>query len=710
MKARKKSRLIVVDETVSYSEHWPDVLVVPFNLFNVPEIPRAELYQFLEKARKIPTTGSMSSRKLYEIIKDKHKSKKEVLFIAIPKELSKITEAFEETAEMLRKDDINSKVFICGQAFVSLYFFVTEALGSQGDLDHTIRILEEKKQDIFLYGVPNLKYLARIGRISGAKSMGSRVIDSLGFLPIFSVRDDVIQNVKINTKKNVVKNLMSAIEERIGYKETYKVHLCYGKEDAITKELKESLDKKSITYIESRTSKAVAINAGPRTIGFAFQRQGYKAIDGEILINVLELFYDKIKRQRNLLNILNLFPVIDSDTGNNLERTLKPLKNLQQKGIKRLLQDLNEFTTENASGYSGTCMNAFFYGLYTGYMRTDKNDEVTKEDLITMLQEAKRQAYLSFKKVKPVEGTILTAIRKTAEAFQESEATHIERILIEAYRMCVDELIRPAARPEILRKKNVVDSGALGFSKFLEAFVEVLGRSKEIEETKTRLMNTITTQRMYFYYRPKEARTRGFCLVYKVDTGELSKIIEEITVSEISISHKKDYSLVHLHLLPIEKGEITALMQDYELISDTPLSQPWYLLLKNQFLMLGEKIRLTPAFIAWSFYWLGLRMVWPFREMRLAREYKKYTIIVKGLEKLIDQDYAILAKGKSYQKGFGEDELTGIKSNVKDKDNESSEYFLKIGNKSYKIEVLRLKEKPVGRLVTRVKQITLKRD
>lgn len=699
----KTNRLVVVDETVSYSKRWPRVLVVPFNLFNVPSLSNIELYEFLGRAKKIPTTGSMGARKLYEVIKDKYRPKSEVLFIAMPKELSKITETFEETSEILRKDGINSRVFNCGQAFASLYFFVEEALKSRGDLNTTAVELEDRKQDIFLYGVPNLKYLARIGRIKGAKNIGSKIIDTFGCLPIFMVKDDEIQNIKVSRKKNVVKNLWSVIAETIGYKEKFKVHLCYGKENLISKELKELLDEKSIYYIESRISKAVAINAGPQTIGFAFQREGYKSIDSDILMMVLKKYYSKIKKHKSVLNLLNLFPVIDSDTGNNLERTLKPLKSLQNKNIKGLLKDINELTTANASGYSGTCMNAFFYGLYTGYKNTKASQELTKKDLTDMLQEGKKHAYLSFRKVKPVEGTILTAIRKTYEAFKESKDDKIERVFIDAYKRCVNELINPIVRPEILRKKNVVDSGALGFSALLDSFVEILGRSKEIEETKIRLQSIIKSQRMRFYYRPKEARTRGFCLVYKVDSKDLTQLIERLNVEEISISHKKYYSLVHLHSLPCDKEKIINAMQGYELISETPLSQPWFLLFKNQILMMGEKIKLIPAFLAWSFYWLGLRMIWPFREMRLSREYKKYTIIVWGLEKLIDKDYAIIINGRWYHSGFQDDELIRIKENMRE--DEAGEYLLKIGEKSYKVEAIKDKENVTGRLVTRLSKI-----
>lgn len=694
-------RLIVVDETVSFEKDLPGVLVVPFNVYNLPPLSLHKVYEYLEKSDKknLPTTGAISAKKLYKMIKEKNPKKKEVLFIALPRELSKITEVFEEVAETLKKESVNAEVFDCGQAFASLCFFVEEALKGKENLDKTINRLKRKKEDIFLFGVANLNYLRRSGRVKGVKSFGTKILDGLGFLPIFLIRNGRIKNVKICKKGSIAKTLLELLFERIGYKETFRVNLCYGKESEVVREIKEKLKEISASYIESRMSKAVAVNAGPQTIGFAFERKGYDFIDGEILIKVLHRFYEKIRKEKGLLNLLNLFPVIDSDTGNNLEKTLRPLRELKEKRIKKLLRDINELTAENASGYSGTCMNAFFYGMFKGYKKENASERVKKELLTSMFKKATEYAYLSFKKVKPVEGTILTVIRKTYEVFANSPEEKIERVFIDAYKKCVEEIINPKVRPEILRRKNVVDSGALGFLFLLEAFAEILGRGKEIEEARKKLKNTIKRQRMHFYYKPKEARTKGFCLEFKVSSKELPRVIERLHVNEFSISQRKGYSLIHLHVLPEERERIINLMKNYTLLNETPLSQPWYFLLKNQALMVGEKIKLIPSFFAWSFYWLGLRMIWPFREIKLAREYRKYRTIVKGLEKLIDRDFAIIIKDRFYGRGFEKDELIKIKNNVDG--SEIEDYILRIGKQSYKIESIKEDEKIIGRIVTR---------
>jgi len=696
------NNLIVVDETIGCDEkQLPGVLIIPFNAYNLPQLPLPELYDFLEvtKKKNLPTTGSLSARKIFHMIKRKRKPEQEVLFIALAKELSKMTEAFEEAAEMLRREKINAKVFDCGQAFASVKFFVETGLKTRGDLEKKIDKLEKKKQDIILFGVPNLKYVSRIGRIKGIKNIGTKLLDFLGVIPIFSLEEGQIKKLKICKKNNVANNLFELLETRVGYKEPVKINFLYGLENETTRKIKEKLKEESFNFTESKITKVVAINAGPQTIGFAFERRGYESVDGEVLINALQRFYEKIKKQRGILNLLNLFPVIDSDTGNNLEKTIRPLKKLENKNLRELLENISELTEESASGYSGTCMNAFFYGLFAGYEKSNGRESLTKKTLISMLKEAKEHAYLSFIKVQPVEGTILTVIRKTYEAFKETKEQKIERIFVEAYRRCVNELIHPGLRPEILRKKNIVDSGALGFSSFLEAFVEVLGREREIKEVKKKLQNTIKRQRMHLYYKPKEARTKGFCLELKVESKKLPELIDKLHVEEIIISHKKNYSLVHLHILPEERERVVSIVRNYGLINETPLSQPWYLLFKNQALMAGEKIILIPSFLAWAFYWIGIRIIWPFREMKLAKRNKKYKVIVKGLEKLTDADFAILMKDEHYSRGIEEHELVKIKENIKNEQTE--EYVLRINDKSFRVKAIKEKEQVIGKLIVR---------
>lgn len=635
--------MIVVDETISYKNLPENVVVIPFHINSKQPLPSKleEFYEFLnEKKKDFPTTASPSSSFIYEKIKKLIKDfKEEILFISLPKKFSKITEAFEEVAERLRKENIKARVFDSGQAFASIYFFVQEALKYK-NIEETYENLKKVKDDIFLFGAPNLKFLIRTGRVGGLKGIGTKILDFFGFIPIFSIKEGKVKKERfIRKKSDLVDVVKEFVEKNIGYGERFYIHLSYGREEGVG-EIKKELRKLTNNYIESRLSRGVAVSAGPNTIAVAIKRDGYEFIEPEIILLALKKFYEKIKKQKGLLNKLNVFPVIDSDTGNNLETTLRPVMKLKKS--ENLLSKINEELSRNACGYSGTCINAFFSGLLFGYEKKKREEkkekgkdrEIDKKMLEEMLKEATRQSYDSFKKVGPREGTILTTIRKTYETFKSADEKRIDRLFVNAYKKSVDAVLNPEERPEILKKKNVVDSGALAFTYFLEAFVEVLGRKEEIKSTKKKLESEITKQKMFFYYKPREAKTKGFCLEYRIREKNIEKITEKLRrmeIKELSVVPKKDSFLLHLHILPGQEEKVMEIMKEYELIKKSSLEQSFLTLAKNQFFMLAEKVKLIPNYVAWSGYWLGLRLLWPFREIKLARELRKYKELFSAL-------------------------------------------------------------------------------
>ena len=80
-----------------------------------------------------------------------------------------------------------------------------------------------------------------------------------------------------------------------------------------------------------------------------------------------------------------------------------------------------------------------------------------------------------------------------------------------------------------------------------------------------------------------------------------------------------------------DNGPKTKQLKEYELIKKSSLEQSFLTLAKNQFFMLAEKVKLIPNYVAWSGYWLGLRLLWPFREIKLARELRKYKELFSAL-------------------------------------------------------------------------------
>ena len=193
----------------------------------------------------------------------------------------------------------------------------------------------------------------------------------------------------------------------------------------------------------------------------------------------------KIVLHQEEINKINVFPVADKDTGYNLAATLIGVEGtVSQKNystLRELTKDIKEAVMTNARGNAGM--------IYAGYLikllDTVKHlDSIDASHLSLAMKRAIKAARLSI--IKPVEGTILDVIKASGEKAYEvakkekSKAGgnlgtgNIIKILEEAQKSSETALRETKEKLEVLKKNNVVDAGALGFVKILEAWVENL--------------------------------------------------------------------------------------------------------------------------------------------------------------------------------------------------------------------------------------------
>ena len=120
-----------------------------------------------------------------------------------------------------------------------------------------------------------------------------------------------------------------------------------------------------------------------------------------------------------VLNELNVYPVPDGDTGSNMSMTISSVeKELTKVDEKSSMNEVSEAVEEailmGARGKSGTILSQIITGFLKGI--GDK-DRLYAADVVTALESAKEVAYKAVNQ--PVEGTILTVIRKVADSARE---------------------------------------------------------------------------------------------------------------------------------------------------------------------------------------------------------------------------------------------------------------------------------------------------
>jgi DAK2 domain fusion protein YloV len=169
-----------------------------------------------------------------------------------------------------------------------------------------------------------------------------------------------------------------------------------------------------------------------------------------------------IEGARARIDDLNVYPVPDGDTGTNLELTVRAIvEALEADGPDEraaLAHEVSRAALMGARGNSGVILSQIVRGAAESLAGSD--------DLVAALRSASDAAYRAVKK--PVEGTMLTAIRELAE---EGEAGGGLPALVARGDDCV---MRTREMLPALAEAGVVDAGAAGLVEILRGIAGVL--------------------------------------------------------------------------------------------------------------------------------------------------------------------------------------------------------------------------------------------
>lgn len=191
-------------------------------------------------------------------------------------------------------------------------------------------------------------------------------------------------------------------------------------------------------------------------------------LDGPRLRRALLAACDHTQRMRGELNRINVFPVPDGDTGTNLALTVQAiadhLRKSRERSVSVVAHEAARAAVLGARGNSGMMLSHFLLGF-----AREVGDEVRIGTVRfgEALAAGVRSLYAALEK--PVEGTILTVMRETAEAAGEHgddpDFVPMVDLLLTRARESLDRT--PDLLPA-LRKAGVVDAGGRGFVGLLE--------------------------------------------------------------------------------------------------------------------------------------------------------------------------------------------------------------------------------------------------
>ncbi len=197
-------------------------------------------------------------------------------------------------------------------------------------------------------------------------------------------------------------------------------------------------------------------------------------LSADALRNTVITFRDAMKAHSAGINRLNVYPVPDGDTGTNMARTLDAVVAELESSAPELgptCTAISHGSLMGARGNSGVILSQILRGIAN--TMKDASDG-TASKVAEALKNASLAAYQAV--LKPIEGTILTVVRESADAAQASAADGASLVVMlraarEAGRSALDRT--PDMLP-VLKEAGVVDAGGAGFMLLLDAALFVV--------------------------------------------------------------------------------------------------------------------------------------------------------------------------------------------------------------------------------------------
>jgi DAK2 domain fusion protein YloV len=290
-------------------------------------------------------------------------------------------------------------------------------------------------------------------------------------------------------------------------------------------------------------------------------------LDGELLSRMARGGAAELRTNAEEVNHLNVFPVPDGDTGDNMCMTIESgvaaLDKLEENAsLQETAAVLSRGMLLGARGNSGVILSQFIAGMAKGLANCEKANARIVGRALT---EGVQQAYASV--MTPTEGTILTVAREAVEYANDrlqNDSTvnsYFHDLVTEMYR----SLQRTPQILDVLREAGVVDSGGAGLFYIIDGFNRALnGEEIEVAELPPAAGRAASAVD-FSAFGPDSEMTYGYCTefllqlqtskVVDIENFDMQEIIPYLeSLGDSLVAFKTDSIVkVHVHTKTPEK-------------------------------------------------------------------------------------------------------------------------------------------------------------
>ena len=257
-------------------------------------------------------------------------------------------------------------------------------------------------------------------------------------------------------------------------------------------------------------------------------------IDGQLFEKMLVFGALNLQANAQEINNLNVFPVPDGDTGDNMYATLAGgVESLKKQGsgtIELKAKALADGMLLNARGNSGVILSQLFYGVAQGLLGLNAST------VLQFGEALKKGVEFAYKAVvKPVEGTILTVAREATQKACEKidENVSVQDFFCQYLMQLKVALEKTPELLEILKESNVVDSGGAGLVCIAEGFYKAIIGDESLNEIAFTKNSTDNDNCNQIIFDKNSKMDYGYCTEVLLQLLDAKKPVENFCLNDL---------------------------------------------------------------------------------------------------------------------------------------------------------------------------------
>ncbi len=299
--------------------------------------------------------------------------------------------------------------------------------------------------------------------------------------------------------------------------------------------------------------------------------------DGDDLKTMLRGAVDLLEQTKEEIDSLNVFPVPDGDTGTNMSQTLsfalKEALGIESNHIGMVAEAFARGGLIGARGNSGVILSQVLQGFALS-LRSKEN--ASAADISDALENGAQMAYRAV--MTPVEGTILTVVKKSAEGAAGRRSRDLLRLMVAVMKSAFTALQKTPDLLPVLKQAGVVDAGGKGFVTILEGALQALKSASPTVKTpfpKTAANKTTArSQGLLDFQGSAQSLKYNYCteLIIKGDNLSRDTLKAQLLPFGDSLMVVGDNSTIKVHIHSNHPGLVLECCLKYGPLSDLKIN------------------------------------------------------------------------------------------------------------------------------------------